>query len=636
MVAHAAIVWWWLRPLLSHLSSALPGTHAADNVTFVWNLWWMRYVLHHPGLSFFSTAFLFYPVGTDLTVHTHTALPAFAAAVAGPSSLVASQNLLIVAHLFLNFVCSYALAYRLTRDAGAAFVASIVFGASPFIGAHLLGHFNLIAAWTLPLVVLLCDRTLESGSRLAAVICGVMVGAAGYIDYYLLIYGAALLVVLFAARSIHQSDRPAAPTWVPGAMKMIIALLAFDLLLISGIALAHTDHIIIGAVRISVRTLNNPITAAWILLVSAALLWVAGRTRVSYVRPPDNQKSGAIALTFAVALCVMLPLVVNGFALWRGGRYVSQEYRWRSAPGGVDVATFVLGNPSNAWWGRAVRHAYSAFHVDAVENAGWIPVGALGLAVIAIVVRRHDVGVREWIAAACVFLVWALGPWLMLFGRQSPLVLPSILVRYIPVVANARIPGRAMVVVYLACALLAAHAITWLLARGRRGRALAWMCAIVIVIDCAPASPPIFFPSVPARYAALNGAPGAVCELPLGLRDGFGEVGRFDSAVLLYQTVHQRPILGGFVARLPRSVVREYSALPVVSALLHLSSGGRLNDEPRGDARTNTMQLAALGVSYIVVDTRAASTDLKQYVETALALRAVGEEDGRAFYEVPR
>ena len=53
----------------------------------------MRYVLHHPGLSFFTSPYLFHPFGADLTLHTHTALPAFIAAIAGPSSLIASQNI---------------------------------------------------------------------------------------------------------------------------------------------------------------------------------------------------------------------------------------------------------------------------------------------------------------------------------------------------------------------------------------------------------------------------------------------------------------------------------------------------------------------------------------------------------------
>ena len=146
----AAITGVWLSQFYQD-SPPLSPARAPGNVTFVWNIWWMRYVLHHPGASFFSTSFLFYPFGADLTLHTHTALPAFIAAAAGPASLVASQNLLIVLHLYLNFVCSYALGYRTTRRVSSALVAAVVFGTSTFISAHLMGHFNLIAAWIVPL-----------------------------------------------------------------------------------------------------------------------------------------------------------------------------------------------------------------------------------------------------------------------------------------------------------------------------------------------------------------------------------------------------------------------------------------------------------------------------------------------------
>ena len=102
----AAITVWWLFPILSNLATVVPGTGAGDNLTFVWNVWWMRYVLHHSGHTFFFTPFLFHPAGVDLTLHTHTALPALIGAMSSTSP-VAGQNVLIVLHIFLNFVCMY-------------------------------------------------------------------------------------------------------------------------------------------------------------------------------------------------------------------------------------------------------------------------------------------------------------------------------------------------------------------------------------------------------------------------------------------------------------------------------------------------------------------------------------------------
>ena len=46
-----AAVAWWLYPVLTRMSEAVPGAGAGDNVSFVWNVWWTRYALHHSGQS---------------------------------------------------------------------------------------------------------------------------------------------------------------------------------------------------------------------------------------------------------------------------------------------------------------------------------------------------------------------------------------------------------------------------------------------------------------------------------------------------------------------------------------------------------------------------------------------------------
>jgi hypothetical protein len=128
---------------------------------------------------------------------------------------------------------------------------------------------------------------------------------------------------------------------------------------------------------------------------------------------------------------------------------------------------------------------------------------------------------------------------------------------------------------------------------------------------------------------------GAVCELPLGIRDGFGETGAFDSAVLLHQTIHERPIVGGFIARMAPDVRTRYEAMPVIGSLLRLSSGGSLSDQPsEGTPAEASARLASAGVRFVVLDTRAASPDLIRYVQSRLALRVIAEEDGRVFYDV--
>jgi hypothetical protein len=266
-----------------------------------------------------------------------------------------------------------------------------------------------------------------------------------------------------------------------------------------------------------------------------------------------------------------------------------------------------------------------------------MPIGALILAAVAVAVRRRDPLVQQWALVGSVFMLWALGPWLIAFGRQTPLMLPAIVLRYVPIVANARIPGRAMVVVYFALSMLAAMGAAWLSSRERTARMVGWWLILLLALECAPAPPPMYVPDLPSQYATLKDSAhaGAVCELPLGIRDGFGETGKFDSAVLLHQSLHERPIVGGFLARLDPRVARDYAAMPVVGSFLRLSSGGKLSDEHvLMSAVEAASSLASAGIAFVVLDTRMASPDLIQFVQSGIALRRIGEQDGRIFYEV--
>ena len=89
----------WSYPLVFHLSDRIPGETVGDNVVFLWNLWWMR----QAGTSFFFTPLLFAPFGSDLSLHTHTALQgAIASTLLRRVSLIPAQNVLIIATLALN------------------------------------------------------------------------------------------------------------------------------------------------------------------------------------------------------------------------------------------------------------------------------------------------------------------------------------------------------------------------------------------------------------------------------------------------------------------------------------------------------------------------------------------------------
>jgi hypothetical protein len=627
----------WTFPLILHLQTSLLGAGAGDNVTGLWNVWWMRTALGS-GQDFFRTSYLFAPVGVDLTLDTHTALPAFVGAtLLAPLSLVTAVNVTILAALFLNGWCAYQLATRFTADRGAAIAAGLVFGGSAYITAHLNGHFNLVGAWTLPLFALATVEALR-GSVRWSIVAGAVLGGTVYVDYYYLVFEAALglCLVACAARewSIRRGDRGRPSNLLSAALAMAIV---GDGLFIAVIAATGDLSLTMGSRRVLVGT-YNPLQLLWAL----AALWIILRTQPRLrTRPRANWNARRFRLPAAIAgalsLAVASPLLWKGARLALRGDYVSQRYFWRSAPPGVDLASLLAGNPFHSLWGPVIQHLYAQWGINLIESGGgWLGVVPVLLATWSLRRRWSDEAVRHWAAIGAIFLLWALGPHLAAFGRATGMILPEAVLRWVPGVSNARMPGRAIVVVDLAVAVLGALALAAWRARSRWPNVLLVSALSLIAIDLLPAPFPVVALDHPPLYDALRDRPehGTVCELPLGARDGFGELGTLDHRVLFYQTIHGRPIVGGFVARLPPSVLDAYRADPLISALLRLSAptGDSGLSVPTPDRQSAAAILRRDGIRFVVLNRATASPALLDYVVHDLPLTLIEEDGERSLY----
>jgi hypothetical protein len=632
LLLSAALTLISLRTLWPAFGAALPGP-PGDNVAFLWNTWWASQAWRQfPVLL--KTASLFAPWGTSLVLHTHTLLPSTIAA-ALPGGPIASTNAIVTLHLLLNGLCAYALAFRVTRRVPPAAAAAIVFGWSPYVAAHLAGHFNLIAAWVLPLFALLLLKSLADDGAGHRIVTGVVFAAIAYVDYYYFVYALFLALVILSERACHvvRLARPIAG-WQRVAVGICSLLLALDLAALAVIATTGGGTTTILGASVSLRGVENPAAAAGLLVLLALALAFVPRLRVSIDPGVVAGDIARLAVPTGIAAMLLSPLAYAATSLWRHGGYVTQAYFWRSAPAGVDVATLLLGNPFGQLWGSLPVDVYRGLHVDTIEQIGWIGPGLLILAAAAVTLGGGDRRVRPWLAVSLVFGVWALGPRLYAFGRDLHVFLPGVLVRYVPMASNARMPGRAMVVVYLGAAMLTALGVETLMARGRGG--IAWALVAMAFFDYLPRAPLLYRPDHPAIYDALaraNGS-GAVCELPMGLRDGFGETGRLDMRVLYYQTLHGRPITGGFVARLDPRVIAAYQIDPVLGVLLRLSAGAPLASQQTLPASLAGESLRLQGIRFVVVNHTTAPPDLVRYVESGLPLRAVRQEGERTLYEL--
>ena len=112
-------------------------------------------------------------------------------------------------------------------------------------------------------------------------------------------------------------------------------------------------------------------------------------------------------------------------------------------------------------------------HVDRVEQTAWLGLVVTVLLVAACrSVRTLGPDGRRWAWVLGLFAVWSLGPSLSLGGLDTGVLLPQTLARYVPIVANARIPGRAVVMVQLAAVVIVAMLVArreWRCGTGRDG-----------------------------------------------------------------------------------------------------------------------------------------------------------------------
>jgi hypothetical protein len=615
LFAALAIAWTW--PLVRHLDDAIPGA-PGDNYSFVWNLWWMRHVLATPGLSYFHTTYLFHPFGTSIANHPNTALPALVAAtLLGRASPAAAQNLLLIAYVFANMAAMYALAWALTRHVAAATLAAVTFGLSPYIAVHMLGHFDLVAAWTIPLFALALDRAVR-GSRAAAIAAGLTLAATSYVAYYHLVYecffAAVYLVAWSGAVRVERSVAPPSPRLQRLGTTLLVAAAAAATVA-AAIAITGGATFAIRGVDVSATTPQNALTAMWACTAAWALArW---RPRIAWNAAADWRPLAGIAWQIAAVFVVAAsPILWQAARLVARGEYVSQQYGWRSIPTGVDLLAPLLGSPTHPLLGAVSRRAYGALGTNFIETVAWI--GVVPLLLLA--AGGGDAAVRAWRSVALVFFVWALGPFLAVGGFDTGLKLPAILLRFVPFVANARMPGRAMVMVYAAIAILIAVRVAS--SPRLRSPAVQWLAVALVVFDFWDAPLTLTPLDRPAVYAALARAePGAVCEVPLGIGDGLsGGVGSQERRVLFYATEHEHPLVGGYIGRMPADAANRYEHMPVAGTLLALSGDAGGTAALDGD-------VAASPCRYLVVRRSASSAALLAYVATLSAQRLIVDGD---------
>jgi hypothetical protein len=322
----------------------------------------------------------------------------------------------------------------------------------------------------------------------------------------------------------------------------------------------------------------NVLALYWLPLYGWALLRAVRTARVGHGLLAGVVLWGVGLTDFYFALFCGLGTAL--VALWRRA--------WRMpalALGTAAALSLPLAVPMVRLLGRtplAGTHDPLAFSVDALgwlvpgEVSLWAPLtaplwqrfgayteesgvylGLVPLAVLGVALRVRVRAVVPWCVGAAVFALLALGPWLQVAGRVGPVPLPYLaLTTVLPVLTLAGVPARFMAMVFLCVAMGVGLALTALLDRQprRRRRLVLGAVVAVLLLDYAPRPYTTTPFVVPPFYLGLAREPDTGQSL-LELPSVHG---------MLYQTVHGKRIVGGYVSRTPRAQHQAFLTHPVV------------------------------------------------------------------------
>jgi hypothetical protein len=622
-----AVAFSW--PLGLHFGTYLTGPPDGDTGVYVWNQWVFRHeILVHRQLPFFTNSIFSMTPEANLSLHNYTAFQnLLALPLLGVLGVVATFNLIFLLMVVLTAYSTFLLARHVTGRFSESWLAGLMFAWSPLLVTRGMGHFSLVAAAPLAIFLLVLMKADGHERFRDAVALGAVVAWAATCDAYYAVFclliGAVFLVArVVAIHNSRQSGRARAARWAVDVLLLCAAGL------VGAIAITGGWTSSIFGVPISAKGLYTPV----LIMSGLAFLRLGWHLRASPRPGAEVDAKRLVFLTVAagvVAAVILSPVLYAVGERLTAGELKSPGVLWRSSPGGVDLFALVLPNPNHPLTPQVIADWLATFQGGYLEAVVSIPFVALITMVLAW--RRGWRASRWWTALAIAFGALALGPFVHVGGLNTYVPGPWALLRFVPVLGLTRMPSRFSVVLMLAVAVLFAAALEWL---GRtyphRRRLILVTVGILLLAELLPAPLTLHSAAVPRFYERVAAAPGdvRVLELPTGIRDGTSSIGNFIARSQYFQTMHEKPLIGGYLSRVGGRSIADVRRIDMLDALIVLSEGGTLSPEREAALISGGPAfIREANLGFVIVDRLRSPTALIDFAKRALHLSYV-DRDG--------
>jgi hypothetical protein len=371
--------------------------------------------------------------------------------------------------------------------------------------------------------------------------------------------------------------------------------------------------ILLPAIFLVLSSLCDWYQALYLGLFTAVYLgWLAWKKVLT------RKEALGVLAAWGIAGLMLSPLLIP--MLWEMSRY-----RFMFTPSehasllSADLLAFFIPSEFHPLWGKLAGKIAAHFTASLSERTvslGYTPL------ILAFAAWRRKEGISLWLITGLSFVLLALGPYPHVLGRTIHLPLPYAFLRPIPIVAMARSVSRFSLMATLSLAVMAA-----LGAKALGPRILALLMALIL-LEYWPSPYPFSPPDTPDFYRKLAQEPGqfAILNLPMNW-----DRPRY----LLYQTVHGKPLVSGYISRDdPRTLVER---MPVLQHFRNLGE-----DIIKVDlAEVAPSVMAYLGVRYVVLDFYQMPMGEERERTVALATEAFGgskpiyKDERLVVYRVP-